>query len=427
MGVRKLAAAGRGLGNLRSLAWKIAALVVAASCAVAMAVGVLVHQATAERFQAEGQAYALEELESAVKDYERREGDYLVGVETDPEEIPPELLSSLRGTQEPDTWYDTQSRNGPWMWAGEFVGGRLFAIQVHRGSEELTLAALDRSMVKASAATLMVIVPISLVITELLSRRLRRVAGTARRIADGDLDARTRAGGRGGDEITEIAGAVDSMAHSLQERLLNEQRFTADVAHELRTPLMGLVTSTGLLEDGEVTELVRDRVRVLGGLVEDLLEISRLDAGAEAADSRFVPIGSVVEASVARTGQRTRTMISDNQQVSTDPRRLDRIIANLVLNAHRHGRQPVEVRVDGTTVVVRDHGPGFPDSLLADGPQRFRTGALERGHGHGLGLTIALGQAQVIGATLHFANADDGGAMAVLRLPEPDPSGPDFS
>jgi C4-dicarboxylate-specific signal transduction histidine kinase len=68
-------------------------------------------------------------------------------------------------------------------------------------------------------------------------------------------------------------------------------------------------------------------------------------------------------------------------------------------------------------VTVRDHGPGFPEDLLADGPQRFRTGTPERGRGHGLGLTIALGQARVIGAELSFANSPDGGAVATLRLP----------
>lgn len=73
--------------------------------------------------------------------------------------------------------------------------------------------------------------------------------------------------------------------------------------------------------------------------------------------------------------------------------------------------------MDGTTILVRDHGPGFPDALLMDGPQRFRTGAAERGRGHGLGLTIALGQAGVIGAVLAFTNAVDGGAIATLHLP----------
>jgi signal transduction histidine kinase len=125
----------------------------------------------------------------------------------------------------------------------------------------------------------------------------------------------------------------------------------------------------------------------------------------------------MVGESVARTGLDTRFTATGALSAQTDPRRLDRIVANLVVNAHRHGRTPVEVEVAGTTVTVRDHGPGYPAELLADGPQRFRTGASERGHGHGLGLTIALGQARVIGASLEFANAPGGGALATLRLP----------
>jgi signal transduction histidine kinase len=207
------------------------------------------------------------------------------------------------------------------------------------------------------------------------------------------------------------------MASALQERLLHERRFTADVAHELRTPLTGLVTSAELLPDGEATGLVRDRVRVLRSLVEELLEIGRLDAGVERADLAPAPLEQVVEESVRRTGVRTRLTVTGSPVAYTDPRRLDRIIANLVTNAHRHGRPPIEVTVHGTTIAVRDHGPGFPEALLADGPQRFRTGAAERGRGHGLGLTIATGYAGVIGGSLTFGNVPDGGAIATLCLP----------
>lgn len=159
---------------------------------------------------------------------------------------------------------------------------------------------------------------------------------------------------------------------------------------------------------------------VLRVLVEDLLEISRLDAGAERAELRPVPLAEVVEESLARTGLPARFTPDGAGSARTDPRQVDRIVANLVLNAHRHGGAPVEVAVTGTTVTVRDHGPGFPRELLADGPRRFRTGASERGRGHGLGLTIALGQARVVGASLSFANASDGGAVATLRLPVAD-------
>ncbi|MYW16076.1 two-component sensor histidine kinase, partial [Streptomyces sp. SID2955] len=101
--------------------------------------------------------------------------------------------------------------------------------------------------------------------------------------------------------------------------------------------------------------------------------------------------------------------------VDTDRRRLERVLGNLVANAHKHAAPPVVVTVDGPVVTVRDHGSGYPDYLVAHGPQRFRTEGGAKGHG--LGLTIALGQAEVLGATLTFANAADGGAVATLRLP----------
>ncbi|MFD9242483.1 sensor histidine kinase, partial [Streptomyces sp. NPDC059556] len=226
---------------------------------------------------------------------------------------------------------------------------------------------------------------------------------------------------RGGDEVAEISAVVDSMADSLQQRIDTEQRFTADVAHELRTPLMGLVTSAELLPEGEVTDMVQSRVRVLRDLVEDLLEVSRLDAGAETSQRGPVDLAALVRDSVARTGLAARVTEREAAVVESDPRRLDRIVSNLVVNAHRHGAGRVEVAVAGRTVTVRDHGPGYPADLLSHGPQRFRTGSAERGHGHGLGLTIASGQARVIGATLDFANARDGGAVATLCLPQDGP------
>lgn len=395
----------RELLNWRSLRWRIAALAAVASCAIALVIGVLVHRSTFERSMSVGGDLALTALWEP--------SSFAPPVEV----IPRPLLERIRSTGTAATWYDERRPDIPWMWAAEIADGRVHTVKIDMGPDLLSRRALDRHIVLASLAALAVVVPLAALLAELPGRRLRRVAGTARRIAGGELDARTAAGGPRGDEITEISATVDSMADSLQSLLRNEQRFTADVAHELRTPLMGLVTSAELLPESEATDLVRDRVRVLRDLVEDLLEISRLDAGEERAEARAVPVGDAVEASLARTGLPTRLTVTGDAVAQTDPRRLDRIITNLVVNAHRHGRAPVEITVDGTAITVRDHGPGFPRDLLANGPQRFRTGAAERGRGHGLGLTIAAGQARVLGATLTFANATGGGAVATLRLP----------
>jgi len=409
----------RDLLNWRSLRWKIAVLVAVACCAIALTVGVLVHRSTLARSLNDGRAKAVTQLSRDLRDHER-DATPPDSLRMSPGAMPVELLRRLRGPQGLRdgyaTWYDGDGPGDhPSMWAAQTYRGSPVAVEIDMTPDLLTRRALDRHMWKYSLVALAVVVPLSALAAELPNRRLRRVARTARRITSGDLTARTGAG-RGSDEIAEISATVDSMADSLLGRLLAEQHFTADVAHELRTPLMGLVTASGLLPEGEATDLVRDRVGVLRTLVENLLEISRLDAGAEQADTQPVPLGELVTESVRRTGPQTQLTTSGTLTVQTDPRRLDRIVTNLVVNAHRHGRAPVEVDVAGTCVTVRDHGPGFPHRLLADGPQRFRTGASERGRGHGLGLTIALGQAQVIGASLSFANAPDGGAVATLRL-----------
>ncbi|WP_372482477.1 ATP-binding protein [Streptomyces bambusae] len=392
---------------------------------MALGMGVLVHRTTETRSLGIARSNALRELglEETRFHADRRGGEtsgeppaYYVG-----NELPDPLLARIAagtgtGTG-PVTWYDDRNPMRIRMWAGQMADGQPLGVSVDMTIDDLSRKALDRHMRYAALATLAVVVPTTLLAAELVLRRLRRVAGTARRIRHGELDART--GGRAGkDEIGEISAAVDHMADALQERLHNEQRFTADVAHELRTPLTGLVTAASLLPESEATDLVQGRVQVLRHLIDDLLEVSRLDTGTEQLEAYPVPLGELVTDSVRRAGVDARVDVTGEPVVRTDPRRLDRIVTNLVVNAHRHGGAPVRVTVQGTRVVVRDNGPGFPAEILEHGPQRFRTGSAERGHGHGLGLTIATGQARVIGARLELANAPDGGAIATLILPE---------
>ncbi|MFE9701126.1 sensor histidine kinase [Streptomyces sp. NPDC006270] len=406
----------------RALRWKIAALAAAACCAVAAVIGFLVHDATRERGMRVGTDRTLTRLIAAEREFART-GEAPAGIDVrSGAELPEPLARDLADRPDTEggyaTWYDADPPNWYWMWGAVTVGGdRFLVVRDDMSTEVRTLQLLDRSIVKSVLAALLFVVPLAALATEPINRRLRHGARTARRIADGDLDARIGAGGRARDEITEMSAAVDGMAAALQRKLENERRFTADVAHELRTPLMGLVTAAGLLPEGdEATGLVRDRLRALNSLVEDLLEISRLDAGAERARVDPVPLGELVADVVRRTGTATRVTVEAAEVVETDPRRVERIVVNLVTNAHRHGAAPVVVTVTGARITVRDHGPGFPSDLLERGPQRFRTGASERGRGHGLGLTVAQGQSEVLGARLTFANAPGGGAIATLCL-----------
>jgi signal transduction histidine kinase len=401
---------------------KAALFITVMCCALAALLGVLVHVQVTDQTVDQARDLALERLADATQAYQA--GDPLrPGSGIDPPGLPAPLralaVSGERGTVVAD------HRGRPTMWAaGPVDGGRALAVRVDYAQQAHTIEALDRAILGSSALAIGATLLVGAFAVTRVTRRLHTTATVARRISGGDLDARvddprTKDPTRPQDEVAAVAAALDSMASSLQGKLLAEQRFTADVAHELRTPLTGLHAAAELLPPGRPTELVRDRVAALRTLTEDLLEISRLDTGRERLDVDGEELGALAGRVVRASGTDTEVVVVRDARVATDRRRLERVLGNLVANAHRHGRPPVVVTVDGPAVTVRDHGEGYPEYLLAHGPQRFRTEGGARGHG--LGLTIALGQAEVLGARLTFANGADGGAVATLTLPAAPP------
>ncbi|MFB6642006.1 ATP-binding protein [Streptomyces chartreusis] len=401
-----------------TLAVKAAVFITVMCCALAALLGVLVHVSVTNQTVGQARELALSRLEDATAAFEA--GDPTgPGVELDPPDLPESLrklaVSGERGTMVAD------HRGRPTMWAaGPADGERALAVEVDYSQQARTIDGLDRAIVWSSALAIGVTALVGAFAVTRVTRRLHATARVARRISAGDLDARVddprtkEDSTRPQDEVAVVAAALDSMASSLQSKLLAEQRFTADVAHELRTPLTGLHAAAELLPAGRPTELVQDRVSALRTLTEDLLEISRLDSGREIPEPDSEPLAALAERVVRASGTETEVVVLRDVVVETDRRRLERVLGNLVANAHKHGRGPVSLTVDGPVVTVRDHGGGYPEYLLAHGPQRFRTEGGAKGHG--LGLTIALGQAEVLGARLSFGNATDGGAVATLVL-----------
>lgn len=410
---------------------RIAAAVAAVSVLVAAAVGLLVHQAMVRQHVDQARGSALTALDAALTAYAQG-GAVGRGAALDDPALPPRLRALVAQGRHGSLLAD--GPQGEAMWAAGAVRGGVLSVRVDFTQDRAAIADLDRIILLTVVASVVTTVLVGVLVAARISRRLRTAATAAREIAAGRAGTDTRIGELvdGRDEVADLAAAVDLMSRELHRRLEDEQRFTADVAHELRTPLTGLVTAAELLPPGRPTELVRNRVQVLRSLVEDLLEVSRLDANAETPDLSAVPLERAVRRTVAQTGLTVGVAVTPSAagaRVRTDLRRLDRILANLLVNADRHGGGAVRLTVDGLRITVRDHGPGFPAELLRDGPQRFRTGAWERGRGHGLGLTIAQGHARVIGARLRFANHPDGGALATLELPAtaaaPDPAAPE--
>ncbi|NXY98516.1 HAMP domain-containing histidine kinase [Streptomyces sp. BR123] len=413
--------------------WKIATAIAAVAALVVVALSLVVHSGARTSMLDSAREVQLDRVQfiSRNVDVGRKPA---MGAKVNDPDLPAELRekarSGRRGT------YIQESPKGPEVWAAVPLGnGQVLSLHTTFKESAKLVRDLDRALVVGSLTAVVAGAALGVLIGGQISSRLRKAAAAAQRVAHGDPDVRVRdaVGGVVRDETDDLARAVDAMADALQQRLEAERRVTADIAHELRTPVTGLLTAAELLPPGRPTELVRDRAQAMRALVEDVLEVARLDSASERAELQDVALGEFVSRRVTALMPEASVRVVADEIVSTDPRRLERILGNLLANAARYGQPPVQVDIEGRVVRVRDHGPGFPEDLLREGPSRFRTGSTDRaGVGHGLGLTIAEGQARVLGARLTFRNvaAPGGvdregaaaGAVAVLWLPEHAPT-----
>ncbi|MFD0316520.1 two-component system sensor histidine kinase CseC [Streptomyces flavalbus] len=420
-------------GIRTGLRWKLSTAIALVGALVAVALSLVVHNAARVSMLDNSRDLADARLRIAQRNYELSSRPNFPSVKIDDPELPAELRSKVEqgrratyvgdGGDVPDIWAAVPLKDGHVM-------------SLHTGFPDRStdiLNDLDQALVIGSIAVVLGGSALGVLIGAQLSRRLRKAAAAANRVAKGETDVRVREaiGGVVRDETDDLARAVDAMADALQQRLEAERRVTADIAHELRTPVTGLLTAAELLPPGRPTELVLDRAKAMRTLVEDVLEVARLDGASERAELQDILLGEFVARRVAAKDPGAGVVVVHESEVTTDPRRLERVLFNLLANAARHGRPPIEVTVEGRVIRVRDHGPGFPEDLLAEGPSRFRTGSRDRaGRGHGLGLTIAAGQARVLGARLTFRNVrppgaprgNPEGAVAVLWLPEHAPT-----
>ncbi|WP_093780103.1 two-component system sensor histidine kinase CseC [Streptomyces sp. yr375] len=417
------------------LRWKLSAAIALVGALVAIALSLVVHNAARVSMLDSARDLADERIQIAQRNYEVSGRLNFPNIKVDDSNLPPALREKVREGRRA-TFVSDRSNNVPDIWAAVPVKDG-HVLSLHTGFTDRStdiLNDLDQALVIGSIAVVLGGSALGVLIGGQMSRRLRKAAAAANQVARGESDVRVRdaIGGVVRDETDDLASAVDAMADTLQERLEAERRVTADIAHELRTPVTGLLTAAELLPPGRPTELVLDRAQAMRTLVEDVLEVARLDGASERAELQDIVLGEFVTRRVAAKDPGIEVRVVHESMVTTDPRRLERVLLNLLTNAARHGKPPIQVTVEGRVIRVRDHGPGFPEDLLAEGPSRFRTGSADRaGHGHGLGLTIAAGQARVLGARLTFRNVRPAGApehipaegaVAVLWLPEHAPT-----
>lgn len=408
------------MSRIASLRWRLALSIALVAVLLSVGIGVAVYEATERGFVSSSRD---EQTARAVlaASLVRRTGETLAGAEIDNPLAPAPLRAAV------DRGRLATYRSGDAVWAGAPLqppsdrSGRGIYVRGSFAADARALRRLRGTLLLVAAIGTAFAALAAVTIANGLSRRLRSAAAVADRVAGGDYGARIDA--TGGDEVARLARAVDEMADALAARLERERRFSADVAHELRTPLTGLTSAAELLDDSRPAQLVRQRVKTLRGLVDDLLELSRLEALAapqEAEPGDTVDLADWVGRLVAERLPAARVEADGADRVTVDVRRLERVLANLLDNAARHGEPPVVVSVTGGAIDVRDHGGGFPVELLRQGPRRFWSASSSRGTGSGLGLTIAAGHAAAMGAELTLANAPGGGATARLTLAAPD-------
>jgi len=313
--------------------------------------------------------------------------------------------------------------------------------------EQKTIDLIRRAVSITGTILLMGLAILAWFVTSRVTDPVREAAQIADQIASGDLDQRMQV--RGEDDIARLAGSVNEMAASLQRQIVRletlsqlQQQFVSDVSHELRTPLTTVRMASEMIYDARgdfdpdmarSAELLRNQVDRFDILLSDLLEMSKIDAGASPLIFGPVDLAKLTETLLQEANhiaQEHSTSFSysgtSNALVFADHRRVSRIIRNLLVNAVEHCEgSTIDVQVatneSCVSISVRDHGQGIAEADIprifgrfwrAD-PARPRTLG-----GTGLGLSISAEDAELHGGKIDVWGLPGKGAQFVLSLPK---------
>lgn len=314
-------------------------------------------------------------------------------------------------------------------------------------TEQKTVTTVQNTLMVAGLALLALLAGITNMVTRQVVIPVRRAADVAERFADGHLDQRLDVSGE--DDLAKLAVSYNEMAASIQRQIQQleefgqlQRRFTSDVSHELRTPLTTVRMAADVLHASREqfppglarsTELLVDELDRFESLLHDLLEISKLDAGVEDLAAEPTDVRRIVERAVEQVSVIAGTAGSPVEidlpgqavEAEIDPRRVERILRNLLANAVDHGEGlPVRVTLaaddDAFAVTVRDYGVGlrpgeaelvFNRFWRADPSRNRRTG------GTGLGLAISQEDARLHNGWLDAWGEPGRGSCFRLTVP----------
>ncbi len=293
-----------------------------------------------------------------------------------------------------------------------------------------TLSLLARALVAAAFVVTLIGAVVGRYASGRVLRPVRRMAVTAGGIAEGALDEQLDA--EGDSDLEPLVDAFNSMVSALRARIEREARFASDVSHELRSPLATMSAALNVARrrrseaDANEALLVLDReVQRFSGLVVDLLEISRMEAGVSEAEAEPVDPAQLVHEVLSATNREHVAVEVERSAPAVfvgDKRRIAQVLTNLLDNADAYGGGAVSVVIAGTgdalLIAVDDSGPGVPVPQREYVFERFARGETSAStQGTGLGLALAVEHLRLHDGRIWVDDSPTGGARFVIEIP----------
>jgi signal transduction histidine kinase len=291
----------------------------------------------------------------------------------------------------------------------------------------------DVKILAVAAGSASVAVAASLLVAQTIAQRIGRLGEASKDLAAGNLDVRAEEAGP--RELQDLARSFNAMATELQRLFDARRELVTWASHDLRTPIASIQAMLEAVEDGlasadQYWPALQQQVRTLALRVDDLFELSRIDAGALTLELREAELGGLVDACVrslaaeaASRGVRLEARTTA-ARVRCEPDKIERVILNLVTNALRHtpsdGAVAVVVSTTGpeVEVSVEDTGEGLEPGAEQTMFDRFWRGDRARSSdGAGLGLAIARGLVEAHGGRIWAERRHEGGARVSFTLP----------
>jgi signal transduction histidine kinase len=354
------------------------------------------------------------------------------------DQLPPELIDAVASGQPSRMTYDDAS--GPVLAVGVPIQteNAIYFEGVSLIDLEDALEGLGISLLGAAAVTTLMGALLGFYASRRVLSPLTDVGRAAEAIAGGRLDTRLEA--EDDPDLSALTNSFNEMAQALEDRIQRDARFASEVSHELRSPLMTLSASLEVLQNSReqlpdraqtALDLLASDIERFQQLVEDLLEISRFDAGAVQLDLQQTRLADLVQQAVSSiVGARVAAVVEPeaaNVVVDVDRRRIGQVLANLLDNAEKYANGATAVVISAAPGVARisveDEGPGVPEEervVIFDRFSRGSAGGKRGGDmGTGLGLSLVAEHINLHGGRVWVEDRLDGreGSRFVVELP----------